>query len=204
MAKESADPRTKILEVALKIFASNGYAGASIQEIVDQAGVTKPTLYYHFESKEGLFQALIDQAADERFRVMHEAAGKHDSLEKKLIAMTEALIQHASERRDVMRVIFSYWFGPPNEIPRTIDCKKGLRNRDFVEMLVKDGIKSGELDSSYDSMELVSGIMSQIFIYSMSQILDPKFRHKPGNARRIVRLCLEGAGPKHHSVRRAA
>jgi len=204
MAKEATDPRQRILDVALRIFASNGYAGASIQEIVDQAGVTKPTLYYHFKSKEGLYQALIDHAADERFRVMREAAEGQDTLEKKLVAMTDALIVHASERRDMMRVVFSYWFGPPKEIPSTIDCKKGLRNRDFVKTIIQEGIKSGELDPSYDCMELVSGIMSQIFIYSMSQLLDPKFRQKPGNARRIVRLFLEGAGVKRHSARRAA
>lgn len=204
MGKEPSDPRQRILEVALKTFAHHGYAGASIQDIVDAAGVTKPTLYYHFKSKEGLFQALIDHAADERFRVMREAADKHDSIEKKMIAMTEAMIQHASERRDLMRLIFSYWFGPPGEIPRSVHCKNGLRNRDYVALLVKQGVKSGELDPNYDSMELVSGIMSQIFIYSMSQILDPKFRNKPGQARRIVRLFLEGAGPKRHASRRAA
>jgi len=204
MGKEPTDPRQRILDVALKIFAHNGYAGASIQEIVDQAGVTKPTLYYHFKSKGGLFQALVDHAADERFRVMREAAEKQTSLEKKMIAMTDAMIRHASERRDLMRLIFSYWFGPPGEIPRSIHCEKGLRNRDYVELLIKQGIKSGELDVHYDSMELVSGIMSQIFIYSMSQILDPKFARKPGQARRIVRLFLEGAAPKRHSTRRAA
>ena len=204
MAKEPTDPRQRILDVALKIFAHNGYAGASIQEIVDQAHVTKPTLYYHFKSKEGLFQALIDYAADERFRVMRKAAEAHDSLEDKLIAMTGAMIQHASERRDLMRLIFSYWFGAPGEIPRSVHCKKGLRNRDYVQLLIRQGMKSGELDLRYDSMELVSGIMSQIFIYSMSQILDPKFRRKPGLARRIVRLFLEGAGRKQQAVRRTA
>lgn len=204
MAKEPADPRQKILDVALKAFAHHGYVGASIQDIVDAAGVTKPTLYYHFKSKEGLFQALVDHAADERFRVMREAAEKHSSVEQKLVAMTEALLKHASERQDLMRLIFSYWFGPPGEIPRSVHCKKGFRNRDYVELLIKEGVKAGELDAQYDSMELVSGIMSQIFIYSMSQILDPKFRRKPGQARRIVRLFMEGACPKKHAVRRAA
>ena len=204
MGKEPADPRQRILDVALKVFAHNGYAGASIQKIVDRAGVTKPTLYYHFKSKEGLFQALIDHAADERFRVMHKAAEAHEALEDKLIAMTEALIRHASDRRDLMRLIFSYWFGPPGEIPRSVHCKKGLRNRDYVRLLIQQGIKSGRLDPRYDSMELISAIMSQIFIYSMSQILDPKFRRKPGQAHRIVRLFLEGAGAKRQSARRAA
>jgi len=59
MGKEPTNPRRRILDVALKIFAHNGYAGASIQEIVDRAGVTKPTLYYHFKSKEGLFHASV-------------------------------------------------------------------------------------------------------------------------------------------------
>jgi AcrR family transcriptional regulator len=201
---EPTDPRQRILDVALRIFAHRGYAGASIQDIVDKAGVTKPTLYYHFKSKEGLFQALVDHAADERFGVMREAAEKHQKIEAKLVAMTDALIQHASERRDLMRLIFSYWFGPPGEIPRSVHCKKGMRIREYVDMLVKQGIESGDLDKRYASMELVSAFMSQIFIYSMSQIVDFKLKQKSGLPKRIVRLFLEGAEPRRQRARRAA
>ena len=74
MGKPVSDPRQRLLDAGLKQFANRGYAGASVLDIVQDAKVTKPTLYYYFESKEGLFQALVDQAMDERLRLMREAA----------------------------------------------------------------------------------------------------------------------------------
>ena len=48
-----------ILKVAARLFAERGYDATSVREIVAAAGVTKPTLYYHFGSKQGLAEALI-------------------------------------------------------------------------------------------------------------------------------------------------
>src|SRR5215471_7397882 len=48
-----------LARVAARLFAERGYEATSVREIVEAAGVTKPTLYYHFKSKEGLAQALL-------------------------------------------------------------------------------------------------------------------------------------------------
>ncbi|MCA1685458.1 MAG: TetR/AcrR family transcriptional regulator, partial [Planctomycetia bacterium] len=48
-----------IARVAARQFASRGYDATPVRAIVEAAGVTKPTLYYHFGSKEGLARALL-------------------------------------------------------------------------------------------------------------------------------------------------
>jgi AcrR family transcriptional regulator len=48
-----------IARVAARLFATQGYDATSVRTIVEAAGVTKPTLYYHFGSKEGLAHALL-------------------------------------------------------------------------------------------------------------------------------------------------
>src|SRR5260221_5464528 len=48
-----------IARVAARLFATQGYEATSVRTIVEAAGVTKPTLYYYFGSKEGLAQALL-------------------------------------------------------------------------------------------------------------------------------------------------
>ena len=55
--------REQILDVALDVFAS-GFHGASMNDIADAAGVTKPVLYQHFDSKRDLYKALIDEVGD--------------------------------------------------------------------------------------------------------------------------------------------
>src|SRR4249920_2475135 len=48
-----------IARVAARLFAAQGYDATSVREIVEAAGVAKPTLYYYFKSKEGLASALL-------------------------------------------------------------------------------------------------------------------------------------------------
>ncbi len=52
--------RQTLLDAATELFAQKGYAGANVNEIVERAGTTKPMLYYHFGSKEGLFAAVLE------------------------------------------------------------------------------------------------------------------------------------------------
>ncbi len=53
--------RQQLLEVALGVFARHGYHGASMNEVAEAAGVTKPVLYQHFDSKRELYLALLDE-----------------------------------------------------------------------------------------------------------------------------------------------
>ena len=53
--------REQLLEVALEVFARAGYHGTSMNDVAEAAGVTKPVLYQHFESKRELYQALLDE-----------------------------------------------------------------------------------------------------------------------------------------------
>ena len=56
--------RQQLLDVALATFARNGYHETSMNDIADAAGVTKPVLYQHFESKRELYQALLDDVGE--------------------------------------------------------------------------------------------------------------------------------------------
>lgn len=54
------DKKELILEAALDLFYARGYDAVGVQEIVDRAGVTKPTLYYYFGSKQGLLKCMLE------------------------------------------------------------------------------------------------------------------------------------------------
>lgn len=56
--------RDLILKAASETFVAHGYAGASIDKIAAQAGVSKPTIYSHFEGKEQLFIAIMSSICD--------------------------------------------------------------------------------------------------------------------------------------------
>ena len=54
----NGDLKARLLAAALSHFAAKGYDGVQVREVAEDAGVSKPTLYYHFGSKEGLFRQL--------------------------------------------------------------------------------------------------------------------------------------------------
>src|SRR4051794_40052793 len=53
------DTRDRILDVALELFTENGYDGTSMREIAERLSITKPALYYHFDSKEEIVRTLL-------------------------------------------------------------------------------------------------------------------------------------------------
>ncbi|NLG02421.1 MAG: TetR/AcrR family transcriptional regulator [Clostridia bacterium] len=65
--------REYILQAAAKVFADKGYEGARVDEIAKVAGVTKSLLYYHFKSKEDMFDVLVEQLLTEYQKLILQA-----------------------------------------------------------------------------------------------------------------------------------
>jgi len=63
--------RTEILNAAEQEFARYGLAAARTEAIAAQTGVTKSMIFYHFKSKEDLYQAVLAQAASELIKLGH-------------------------------------------------------------------------------------------------------------------------------------
>jgi TetR/AcrR family transcriptional regulator len=57
--RKGQERREKILEVAEEVFAQKGFNGASLEEIAEKVGVTKPALYYYYRSKKELYNAVF-------------------------------------------------------------------------------------------------------------------------------------------------
>ncbi|MGB3790569.1 MAG: TetR/AcrR family transcriptional regulator [Phormidesmis sp.] len=66
--RKSAVKTAAILEGAKQEFLSNGYAATSMDRVAAAAGVSKATVYNHFQDKASLFSALVQQIAEEKFR----------------------------------------------------------------------------------------------------------------------------------------
>ncbi len=58
--------RDQILAVSSKLFGQRGFANVSIRDICNQAGVTAPTIYHYFSSKDRLFQEVIQETLNLR------------------------------------------------------------------------------------------------------------------------------------------
>lgn len=197
--------RAHILDAALNRFAASGYAGTSVADIVGAARVTKPTLYYYFRNKARLYQALVDSAHDERFRLMQDAARRGTTLKEQLIEILTAIFDHARGHRALMRVAFATAFAAPDEMPGEVDCGvKCERNFEFIHSLIRRGLKQGALDRRFAGKELALGIHGLMNMYLMAHVLMPEYRLDRATAVRIVELFLSGASAKRKRPRTLA
>jgi AcrR family transcriptional regulator len=189
--------RGEILHAALRRFAHNGYAAASVQQIVDEAKVSKPALYYYFRDKAGLFQALVDEAHDERLRLMQAAAARGKDLKSRLVEILTASFDYLQENRELMRIAFATAFAAPGEMPDGLRYSdKCERNFEFIHGLMKKALAAGELNKRFEGRELAYGFYGQLNAYMVSQLLMPDCRLDRNTARRIVELFLAGAAAK--------
>ena len=62
MEEVSDSVRTALLGIAAKEFASQGYAGARLEKIATEAGITRAMIYYYFGGREGLYVAVLEDA----------------------------------------------------------------------------------------------------------------------------------------------
>ncbi len=114
----AVERRRLIEQAATELFADRGYAATTVDDIVRAAGVTKPMLYRHFESKQDLCIALLERYRDELVaaplaRFDPEAGNPH----AQLVAMTEDRLEHARSHPAATRLLFVPITGDP-EIER--------------------------------------------------------------------------------------
>lgn len=197
MAKPALNTRELVLRAALKRFADAGYAATSVQDIVDDAKVSKPALYYHFTDKAGLFQALVNQAHDERYRVIEAAVAGKKTFRAQAEAMLAALFGYFRENRELMRLAFATMLAAPGEMPEKFSCtEKCERNFEFVHAIIQQAQKNGELDRQFDSRELAFGFYGLANFYLVAHLVCPHCEPDRLTARKIVELFLSGAATK--------
>ncbi len=108
------DNRANLLAVALRLFASRGYDAVGVQEIVEDAGVTKPTLYHYFGSKQGLLEALLGEHFQALYESVAQAALYQGDLPLTLERIVRAYFDYAGAHRTFYRLQLGLWFAPPN------------------------------------------------------------------------------------------
>jgi len=188
--------RQDILHAALKRFAHGGYAATSVQQIVDDARVSKPTLYYYFADKAQLFQALVNEAHDERYRLLQQAVTRAKDIRSQLVEILVVLFDYFRDNRELMRISLATAFASPGELPRDFDCSDRCeRNFEFVHSLIKRGLAQGELNDRFDSRKLAFGFYGQANAYLMMHLMAQESPLDRSTANRIVDLFFTGAAP---------
>lgn len=114
-ARLAAAHRRRLIEqAATELFARRGYAATTVEDIARAAGVTKPMLYRHFESKQDLCIALLERHREELVAAPLAAfTPPTGDQPAQLEAMIEAWLEHARANPDATRLLFVPITGDP-------------------------------------------------------------------------------------------
>jgi len=122
MATVMVRSNDRILKSALELFSDKGYEATSVREICEAAGITKPTLYHFYGSKEGVYRALVEGAL-ERFRGdIHRALSGEVPLRERLGRMARAYVDAAMREPDLARFVMALSHNPQHSAPATDSC----------------------------------------------------------------------------------
>lgn len=189
--KGTADNTNKLLMgAALQLFTKKGFAGASTREIVETCGVTKPTLYYHFGSKDNLYRYLLEEIFNRFNREIARIAGEELPPQTRLLKVVQFNLNYCHESpREVKLILMAIYRSDPS-LPE-VDIKPvGRPIVESIAGIIRAGEDAGvfrEGDPFQLSLQLIGMIHIQILL-----ILNNEEKLPLSRAEEIFNTFLKG------------
>ncbi len=139
----------QIRMVAARRFAQQGFEATSLQAIADEVGISKPSLLYHYPSKEVLRRAVLDDLFEHWRRTLPQLLQHVTSGEARFEALTEELIRFFRSDPNRARLIVREFMDRPEEIRRDISGNLHTWIA-LVAEYIRKGRKTGELHADVD------------------------------------------------------
>jgi AcrR family transcriptional regulator len=158
-----------IQDAATRVIARNGMANATMQDIADEAGIAKGTIYLYFSDREDLVEKSFDCAISRLHGKVEEALARPGSFAERLRFMVMSKLEFFDANREFFRVYMSLRFPEGNvqhERRRQAHCQKRYESHiELVTRLVTKAIESGQVrkaDPRRLALFLVEGINAVI------------------------------------------
>lgn len=161
--------KRRIFTTAIKLFAEKGYENTGIEEITAVAGYAKGALYYHFETKEDLFDLLLEEGSNLLNNSIEIKFKDCKNALEKLKAILMIEIKTIIRYEDFVTVIISNTLG---ETARTKKCKKAFYNYvETIQNVIQEGIDANIFYEG-DAEAIAYGIVGVTFsslLYRLKQ-----------------------------------
>ena len=172
--------KRKIFETSMKLFAEKGYDATSIEEITATVGVAKGTLYYHFSSKEEIFNFLIEEGIKLLQNSVDIKTSKHNNYIDKIKAIVLIQIKIVVKYENIITILLSQFWGTKE---RNKKCQELVYQYiGKIEKIVQEGIEKGEIKKGD-----TRAIASEIYGLICSTLVYQKRENKDMNIMQLYR-----------------
>ncbi len=158
--KERKDAKRELLiSVAVKVFARKGFHASKMQDIADEAGIGKGTIYEYFKTKDELFLAVYDKWMDDYEAAMNKAVESHSNPITTADAIIDTAIEFYETHAEHAAILLEFW-------------AHALRSDDthFLERICQMKSKLAEIGSSITKKLIKLKAFTEVDVESFARL----------------------------------
>lgn len=183
--------RKRLMDAAIVLFTNRGYAATSVREIVEMAGVTKPALYYHFQSKEGIYLAILEELlglADEAIAANRVREG---TARERLEGFLVGIFRVFETRKAEVRMMNAVFWGPAQGAPPFDFEVFHEKLKAVIAAIAAEGIAAGDLRAA-DPGDVTLALMGVLSFNIDLTLAHPELGLGQDGLRRTLDLVFAG------------
>jgi AcrR family transcriptional regulator len=163
--------KARIAQVARREFARRGFDATSIRQIVAEARVTKPVLYYYFKNKRDLFLSLLEEAVAPLCDEVERIASGDGAPRDRMAEIVAAVLRFAEKRPDEFRLLHRAVERREREV-QVLAQKYFRRNFQAISGVLQEGVDRGDFRSLNVPQATFSVIAILIYFLTREHVID--------------------------------
>ncbi len=172
--QSKANTRERLLAAARSAFASNGFHGASVEEIATRAGFSTGALYSNFDGKEDLFLELMEREIDEHAREIAEAVGERASVSERATGGARQWMTMIEREPELLLLFMEFWaYGVRDAGVRPKVAARFAQVRRLLTRLIEDGVSELELELALPAEQLAIAVDALADGIARQRLADP-------------------------------
>jgi AcrR family transcriptional regulator len=173
--EKKARTRAQLIDAAATVFARRGFVGASLDEVAEEAGLTKGAVYSNFDSKEELFHAVIDERLNEPMRRRAELINSGMGTEAHAMEGARVFVETVEREREVflLALEFNIHVARHPELASVFAARNREQLERVADLITEHARRSGDtLPLPADQMAIAVEALSQGI--ALQKLADPE------------------------------
>jgi AcrR family transcriptional regulator len=144
-----AATRARLLQAAARVYAAHGFAGATLDDVAEEAGLTKGAVYGHFGSKDNLLVALMEEYLAAEIAEQVALFDRDETTWKRPLAGGDQWMQELDATPDAFRLLIEFWLAAARDEQLRVRFAAGLEAlREMFATFARDSAADAGLPAS--------------------------------------------------------
>jgi len=165
--------RKRLLDAAERLFARQGFDATSVDDVAEAAGFSKGALYYNFESKDELLEALVERNIADLVTSLESALANAATIEEKLAAAQRLLTEQERHQHGTRLELEVFVQAVRDPKLRNMVGKAYEQMRDAIALLIDDQFRAAGVRPPLPADQLATAIVAGSLGHGLMQALDP-------------------------------